>query len=81
LRALEGVCYRSLIMVEREPAGPFCFDCVWFPEAPADLEESAPDRLAGRSLTAEFLCPRIRRHVAPIYAARCPEYQEPAAEP
>ena len=67
-------------MVEREPAGPFCFDCVWFPEAPADLEESAPDRAAGHSLTAEFLCPRIRRRVVPTYAAHCPDYQEPAAE-
>ncbi len=67
-------------MAEREPAGPFCFECVWFPEPPADLEESAPDRVAGRSLTADFLCPRIRRRVVPTYAARCSDYQEPAAE-
>ena len=50
-------------MAEHEPSGPFCFDCVWHPEAPADLEESAPDRPAGRSLTGEFFCPRVRRHV------------------
>jgi hypothetical protein len=67
-------------MAEREPSGPFCFDCVWHPEAPADLEESAPDRTAGRSLTGEFFCPRLRRRVVPTYAARCPEFQEPAAE-
>jgi hypothetical protein len=67
-------------MVEREPAGPFCFEGVWFPEAPADLEESAPDRVATRSLTAEFLLPRIRRRVVPAYGARCPDYQEPASE-
>ncbi len=67
-------------MATREPPGPFCFDCVHFPEAPADLEESAPDRAASRSLTAEFFCPWIRRRVEPTYAARCPEYQEPAAE-
>ena len=64
-------------MAEREPAGPFCFECVWFPEPPADLEESAPDRVAGRSLTADFLCPRIRRRVVPTYAAHCPDYQNP----
>jgi hypothetical protein len=68
-------------MAEREPSGPFCFDCVHYPEAPADLEESAPDRAAGRSLTGEFFCPRVRRSVTPTYAAHCPEYQEPAAEP
>ena len=68
-------------MVLREPAGPFCFDCIYYPEAPADLEESAPDRVAGRSLTAEFFCPRIRRSVTPTYAARCPEFQEPPVEP
>jgi hypothetical protein len=67
-------------MAAREPAGPFCFDCVHFPEAPADLEESAPDRPAGRSLTAEFFCPHIRRPVLPTYAARCDEYQEAEAE-
>jgi hypothetical protein len=67
-------------MAEREPSGPFCFDCVYYPEAPADLEESAPDRVAGRSLTAEFFCPRIRRSVTATYAARCAEYQEPAIE-
>jgi hypothetical protein len=66
-------------VAEREPPGPFCFDCIHYPEAPADLEESAPDRPAGRSLTAEFLCPWIRRRVQPTYAARCDEYQE--AEP
>lgn len=60
----------------REPAGPFCFDCAHYPEAPPDLEESAPDRAASRGLTAVFLCPRIRRSVAPTYAARCSEYQE-----
>ena len=81
LRARERVCYRLLIMAEREPAGPFCFDCVWFPEAPADLEESAPDRAAGRNLTAEFVCPRIRRSVVPTYAAHCADFQEPAGEP
>jgi hypothetical protein len=80
LRLSERLCYRSLIMAEREPAGPFCFDCVWFPEAPADLEESAPDRAPGRSLTAEFLCPRIRRRVTPTYAAHCPDYQEPSGD-
>ncbi|MBI2466699.1 MAG: hypothetical protein HYV62_02585 [Candidatus Rokubacteria bacterium] len=66
-------------MAERELPGPFCFDCVHYPEAPEDLAESAPDRPAGRNLTAEFLCPWIRRRVAPTYAARCPEYQEEAA--
>jgi hypothetical protein len=64
-------------MAEREPPGPTCFDCLYYPEAPADLEESAPDRAAGRALTAEFLCPRIRRRVTPAYAPHCPEYQEP----
>ncbi|HEV8310126.1 MAG TPA: hypothetical protein VGW35_20885 [Methylomirabilota bacterium] len=68
-------------MAEREPAGPFCFDCVHYPEPTADLEESAPDRAAGRNLTGEFFCPWIRRRVAPTYAARCPEYQEAAPEP
>ena len=67
-------------MAEREPTGPFCFDCVWFPDAPADLEESAPDRAAGRSLTGEFHCPRIRRRVAPTYAGHCSDFQEPAPE-
>lgn len=81
MRAGEPLCYRFHIMAEREPAGPFCFDCVWYPEAPADLEESAPDRAAGRSLTADFVCPHIRRHVVPTYAAHCPDYQEPAGEP
>jgi len=66
-------------MAAREPAGPFCFDCVHLPESPADLEESAPDRPAGRSLTAEFFCPKIRRRVLPTFAAHCDEYQE--AEP
>ena len=80
LRLSERLCYRFPTMAEREPAGPFCFDCVWFPEAPADLEESAPDRAAGRSLTAEFFCPRIRRRVTPTYAAHCPDYQEPAGD-
>ena len=68
-------------MADREPAGPLRFDCVWLPEALADLEESAPDRVAGGSLTAEFFCPRIRRRVVPTYAAHCPDYQEPAGEP
>jgi hypothetical protein len=68
-------------MAEREPAGPFCFDCVHYPEATPDLEESAPDRPAGRSLTARFFCPQIRQQVTPTYAAHCPEYQEPATEP
>ncbi|MGH7265778.1 MAG: hypothetical protein ACREMB_13150 [Candidatus Rokuibacteriota bacterium] len=67
-------------MAEREPAGPFCFDCVHYPEAPADLEESAPDRPAGRNLTAEFFCPHIRRRVLPTYASRCDEYQEAAPD-
>ena len=67
-------------MAEREPPGPFCFDCAYYPEAPADLEESAPDRAAGRSLTADFFCPRIRRTVTPTYAAHCGEYQEPATD-
>jgi hypothetical protein len=66
-------------MAQREPAGPFCFDCVHYPESPADLEESAPDRTAGRSLTADFFCARIRRQVKPTHAAHCDEYQE--AEP
>jgi hypothetical protein len=66
--------------VAREPAGPFCFDCAHYPEARADLEESAPDRAAGRSLTADFFCPRIRRSVVPTYAARCGEYQEAAPD-
>ena len=74
-------CYLAHIVAEREPAGPFCFDCTYCPEAPADLVESAPDRTAGRSLTAEFFCPQIRRHVVPTYAARCPEYQELPVEP
>jgi hypothetical protein len=78
LRESERLCYRSPIMADRELAGPFCFDCVWFPDAPADLEESAPDRAASRNLTADFLCPRIRRRVAPTYAAHCPDYQEPS---
>jgi hypothetical protein len=64
----------------REPAGPFCFDCVHYPEPPADLEESAPDRAAGRNLTAEFFCPFIRRRVTPVYAAHCGEYQEAAPD-
>ena len=81
MRGCERLCYCLSIMAEREPSGPFCFDCVYYPEAPADLEESAPDRAAGRNLTAEFFCARIRRHVVPTYAARCPEYQEPALEP
>ena len=68
-------------MEEREPAGPFCFDCAHYPEPAPDLEESAPDRAAGRSLTAEFFCPHIRLRVAPTYAGHCPEYQEPATEP
>lgn len=80
MRLSERLCYRSPTMAEREPTGPFCFDCVWFPEAPADLEESAPDRAAGRSLTAEFFCPRIRRRVTPTYAAHCPDYQEPVGD-
>ena len=67
-------------MAEREPAGPFCFDCVHYPEAVADLEESAPDRPAGRSLTADFFCQRIRRQVVPTYAAHCDEYQEAAPD-
>ena len=67
-------------MAEREPPGPFCFDCVHYPEAPADLEESAPDRLAGKALAGSFYCPRIRRRVEPTYAAHCPEYQEAAPE-
>jgi len=67
-------------MAEREPAGPFCFDCVHYPEAPADLEESAPDRPAGRNLTEPFYCPWIKRRIQPIYAAHCPEYQEAAPE-
>jgi len=80
LRALERVCYRLHIMAEREPAGPFCFDWVWFPEAGADLAESAPDRAADRSLTADFVSPRIRRRVVPSYAGRGPDYQEPAVD-
>lgn len=68
------------MMAQREPAGPFCQDCVHYPEAPADLEESAPDRGASPNLTAEFFCPHLRQTVVPTYAARCPEYQEPAPE-
>jgi hypothetical protein len=67
-------------MPEREPPGPFCFDCVHYPEPPEDLLESAPDRAAGRSLTAEFRCPWLRRRVVPTYAAHCPDYQETAPE-
>lgn len=65
-------------MAEREPAGPFCFDGVWFPEAPAGLEESAPDRASGRSLTHDFPCPRIRRRLALTDAAHCRDHQETA---
>ena len=53
-------------MAQREHPGPFC---------------SAPDRAAGRSLTADFFCPRIRRTVTPTYAAHCDEYQELAPDP
>jgi hypothetical protein len=67
-------------MAERDLPGPFCFDCVHYPEAPEDLQESAPDRIVRRNLTAEFLCPWIRRRVGPTYAAHCAEYQEVPAE-
>jgi len=67
-------------MADEELPGPMCFDCVHYPEGPADLQESAPDRPAGRSLTAEFFCPWIRRAVRPTYAMRCPEYQEAPPE-
>ncbi len=67
-------------MAEREPPGPFCFDCVHYPEPAADLEESAPDRPAGKALTGSFYCPWIRRRVEPTYAAHCPEYQEAAPD-
>ena len=79
LRAGECLCYRFHIMAEREPAGPSA-RLRLVPEAPADLEESAPDRAASRSLTADFVCPRIRRRVVPTYAAHCPDYQEPAGD-
>ena len=80
MRAGEPVCYRGLIMAEREPAGPFCFEWVGFPEAPADVEESAPDRSARRSRTADFVRPRIERSLVPTYAAHGPDYREPADE-
>jgi hypothetical protein len=68
------------LVAQRDLPAPLCFDCVHYPDPPEDLEESAPDRTTGRSLTAEFLCPQIRRRVLPAYAARCGEYQEAAAE-
>ena len=63
-------------MTTPEPPEPLCFDCAFYPEPRADLEESAPDR-AGRSVTGEFFCPRIRRPVTPTFATHCAEYQEP----
>jgi len=67
-------------MADRDLPGPFCFDCVHYPEPPEDLQESAPDRPTRKNLTAEFFCPWIRRQVLPTYAARCGEYQEAPAE-
>jgi hypothetical protein len=67
-------------MVDRDLPGPFCLDCLHYPEAPEDLQESAPDRATRKSLTAEFFCSWIRRRVAPTYAARCGEYQEAPVE-
>jgi hypothetical protein len=67
-------------MARRDLPEPLCFDCVHYPEAPEALQESAPDRAAAGALTTEFLCPWIRRLVAPTYAARCEEYQEAPAE-
>jgi hypothetical protein len=67
-------------VAQRDLPGPLCFDCVHYPDPPEDLEESAPDRATGRSLTAEFFCPQIRRRVPPPYASRCGEYQEAPPE-
>jgi hypothetical protein len=68
------------LVAQRDLPGPLCFDCVHYPDPPEELEESAPDRPAGRSLTAEFFCPQIRRRVPPPYASRCGEYQEAPTE-
>jgi hypothetical protein len=64
----------------KEIKEPLCTECVYYPEPKADAETSAPDRPAGGVLAQEFLCPRIRRRVAPTYAPRCPEFEEAVPE-